>query len=75
MLKKAATDVVKGKSIVFPVTQAQEIRGLRISPFGVVKKKEKLRLSTTCRSVDRRPFGRDGERRDKERFGNRKVSR
>jgi len=36
VLKKVATDVALGRTIVFPVTQAQEIRVLRISPVGVV---------------------------------------
>ena len=44
MLKKAATEVAMGKTIVFPVTQTHEIRGLRISPVGVVEEKEKLRV-------------------------------
>ena len=34
MLKKAATDLAMGRTIVFPVTQAQEIRRLRISQAG-----------------------------------------
>lgn len=43
VLRKAATDVAQGKTIVFPVTQAQEIRELRILPVGVIVEKEKLR--------------------------------
>lgn len=41
--KKAATDVVLGRTVVFPVTQAREIRRLRIPPVGVLEK-EKVRV-------------------------------
>ena len=44
VLNKATTDVAMGRTIVFPVTQAQEIKGLRISPVGVVEEKTKLRV-------------------------------
>ena len=39
ILKKAATDLAMARTIVFPVTQAQETTGLRISPVGVVGRK------------------------------------
>ena len=42
VLKKAVTDVVIGRTIVFPVRQAQEIRLRQFSPVGVVGRKEKL---------------------------------
>lgn len=43
VLKKAAMDVAIGRTIMFPVTQAQEIRGLRISLIEEVEEKERLR--------------------------------
>ena len=33
-----------GRTIVFPAMQAHEVKGLRISPVGVVEEKEKLRV-------------------------------
>ena len=40
VLRKAATDVAMGRTIVLPAAQAQEVEGLRISPVGVVEKRE-----------------------------------
>lgn len=42
VFEKAATDVVKGRTTVFLGKQAQEIKGLQISPVGVVEGKEIL---------------------------------
>lgn len=39
------TDVAMGRTIVFLVTQVQEIKGLRISSVGVMEEKEKLRVT------------------------------
>ena len=40
VLKKAVTDATIGRTIVFPVTQAQGIKGLRTSPVRVVEEKK-----------------------------------
>ena len=44
VLRKAATDVAMGRTIVFPATQEHEVEGLPISSVGVVDEKEKLRV-------------------------------
>ena len=44
VLRKAATDVAMGRTIVFKTTQEHEVEGLRISPVGVIEEKEKLRM-------------------------------
>ena len=47
VLKKAATDGAPGRTIVVPVTQAKEIRRLRISPVGVVEEKKNCQYFMT----------------------------
>ena len=37
-------DVVRGRALVFPLEQAEAIRGLMISPVGVVEEKAKRRI-------------------------------
>ena len=44
MLEITATDVAMGRTVVLLVTQAQEIRGRRISPVWLMEEKEKLRV-------------------------------
>lgn len=44
VLTKAAVDVARGKASVFPVTQAKEIMGLRISSVEVVEATKKLQI-------------------------------
>lgn len=39
-----ATDVILGRTIVFAVTPAKEVVGLRLSPVGVVEEKEKMQV-------------------------------
>ena len=39
VLKKAASEVAMGRTIVFPVTQAQEVKGLRINQLGWWRRK------------------------------------
>ena len=37
-------DLVRGRALVFPLEQAEDIRGLWISPVGVVEGKDKRRI-------------------------------
>ena len=68
VLKKAATDAAMGKTIVFPATQAHEMKELRISPVGVVEEKEKLRV------IHNLTFGRQANAREGGGGGTRCVS-
>ena len=43
-IAKAVADFALGRAIVFPVTRAKDIVGLRISPLEVVEEEEKLRV-------------------------------
>lgn len=68
MLNKVVTDGAMGKIIMFPVTQAQQIKGLPISPVGMMEEKEKLRL------IHELTFGeKEGKRGGKERILSQKV--
>ena len=67
VIAKAAADVALGRAVVFPVTRAEDIVGLRISPLGVVEEKEKLRVIhdlTFCgNKADERAREAPGERK------------
>ncbi|CAN0580224.1 unnamed protein product, partial [Laminaria digitata] len=41
---EAIADVVRGRALIFPLEQAERIRGIRISPVGVVEEKAKRRI-------------------------------
>ena len=62
VLKKTATDMVLGRTIVLPVTQAREAVGLRILPVGVVEETEKLRVIHDLTFRAGRLSGREGRR-------------
>ena len=44
MKGEVIADVVRGRALVFPLEQAEVIRGLRISPVGVVEEKAMRRI-------------------------------
>ena len=44
-------DLVRGRALVFPLEQAEDIRGLWISPVGVVEGKDKRRIVHDMTSV------------------------
>lgn len=67
IIKKVATEVATGRTIVFPVMQAQEIRRLQISPFGVVEGKEKLRVTHNL------TFGHQSTVRERKRAGRQEL--
>ena len=44
MRREAVIDLVRGRAFIFPLEQAEDIRGQRILPMGVVEGKDKRRI-------------------------------